>query len=60
MNSNYLADNIPEIALSWASQGDSVVIATVIETWGSAPRRVGAQMVINQNGKCTGQYQVGA
>ena len=49
MNSNYLTDNIPEIALSWASQGDSVVIATVIETWGSAPRRVGAQMVINQN-----------
>ena len=54
MNSNYLADNIPEIALSWASQGDSVVLATVIETWGSAPRRVGAQMVINQNGKMQG------
>ena len=59
MNSNYLADNIPEIALSWASQGDSVVIATVIETWGSAPRRVGAQMVINQNGKMQGSVSGG-
>ena len=42
MISKYSADNIPEVALSWASEGEPVVLATVIETWGSAPRRVGA------------------
>ena len=44
MESNYSTDNIPEIALSWAALGEPVVLATVVETWGSAPRRVGAQM----------------
>ena len=59
MNSNYLADNIPEVALSWASDGEPVVLATVIETWGSAPRRVGAQMAIGLNGKMQGSVSGG-
>ena len=36
MESNYSSDNIPEIALSWVSLGEPVVLATVVETWGSA------------------------
>ena len=59
MKSNYLADNIPEVALSWASEGEPVVLATVIETWGSAPRRVGAQMAIGLNGKMQGSVSGG-
>ena len=59
MKSNYSADNIPEIALSWASKGEPVVLATVIETWGSAPRRVGAQMVIGLHGKMQGSVSGG-
>ena len=59
MKSNYSADNIPEVALSWASEGESVVLATVIETWGSAPRRVGAQMAIGLNGKMQGSVSGG-
>ena len=59
MISKYSADNIPEVALSWASEGEPVVLATVIETWGSAPRRVGAQMAIGLNGKMQGSVSGG-
>ena len=59
MISKYSADNIPEVALSWASEGEPVVLATVIETWGSAPRRVGSQMAIGLNGKMQGSVSGG-
>ena len=40
-------ENIPELALEWARAGKQVALATVIKTWGSAPRPVGAQLVID-------------
>ena len=40
-------ENFPELALEWHRAGRSAVLATVIETWGSAPRRVGSQLVID-------------
>ena len=33
--------------LKWRSMGDDVALATVINTWGSAPRRTGSVMCIN-------------
>ena len=36
---------MPELALDWHRAGKGAVLATVVETWGSAPRAVGAQMV---------------
>ena len=39
-------DDIPEIALDWIGAGRRVALATVIRTWGSAPRPVGAQLAI--------------
>jgi xanthine dehydrogenase accessory factor len=39
-------DSIPEIALKWAEEGRDVALATVIRTWGSAPRPLGAQLAI--------------
>lgn len=38
---------IPELALAWAEAGKNVALATVVKTWGSAPRPVGAQLVID-------------
>ena len=40
-------DHIPERALDWAKSGRKVALATVVKTWGSAPRPVGSQLVID-------------
>jgi xanthine dehydrogenase accessory factor len=52
-------DQIPETALAWHTAGKGAVLATVIETWGSAPRRVGGQMVINADGDMQGSVSGG-
>ena len=44
-------DNIPETALNWFRDGTGAALATVVETWGSAPRRVGAQLVVGGGGQ---------
>ena len=41
-----LIEALPELALDWHRSGKGAVLATVIETWGSAPRRTGSQLVI--------------
>ncbi|MCV6594562.1 MAG: XdhC family protein [Silicimonas sp.] len=40
-------NTIPETALAWAEAGRRVALASVVKTWGSAPRPVGAQLVID-------------
>ena len=49
----------PEQALAWHDAGRGAVLATVIETWGSAPRRVGAQLVISGDGEMQGSVSGG-
>lgn len=49
----------PEQALAWVDAGRAVALATVIETWGSAPRRVGAQLVISDDGDMQGSVSGG-
>ena len=43
-------DDILREAESWARAGRGVAIATVIETWGSAPRPVGSHLVVDEEG----------
>lgn len=52
-------DNIPETALNWHKAGKGAVLATVIETWGSAPRRVGAQLAISGEAEIEGSVSGG-
>jgi xanthine dehydrogenase accessory factor len=44
---------------TWLSSGDPVAVATVISTWGSAPRPAGSRMAISQSGKIAGSVSGG-
>ncbi|MFP4328469.1 MAG: XdhC family protein [Paracoccaceae bacterium] len=52
-------DNIPETALDWHRAGRGAALATVVETWGSAPRRVGAQLAVSGEGEIAGSVSGG-
>jgi xanthine dehydrogenase accessory factor len=43
----------------WCRAGSRSVLATVIETWGSAPRRVGAHLAVRQDGLFVGSVSGG-
>lgn len=52
-------DDIPAIALNWQEAGDGAALATVIKTWGSAPRPVGSQLAISGDGRIAGSVSGG-
>lgn len=52
-------DDIPETALAWHRAGKGAALATVVETWGSAPRRVGSQLAISGDGEIAGSVSGG-
>jgi xanthine/CO dehydrogenase XdhC/CoxF family maturation factor len=43
-----------DIAQNWLSEGRKIALATVIETWGSAPQPVGSQLVVDAAGNFEG------
>ncbi len=49
---------LPEID-RWRAQGESIALATVIQTWGSSPRGVGAKMALTPNGQIAGSVSGG-
>jgi xanthine/CO dehydrogenase XdhC/CoxF family maturation factor len=52
-------DDILKVAEDWRRQGRGVALATVVETWGSAPRAVGSSLVIDQEGNFLGSVSGG-
>ncbi|WP_121629648.1 XdhC family protein [Tropicibacter alexandrii] len=54
-----IADGIPEKALEWHRAGKGAVLATVVQTWGSAPRRVGSQLAISGDAEIEGSVSGG-
>ncbi len=52
-------DDILQIALDWHARSGQVAIATVVETWGSAPRPTGSQLVIGGDGRFVGSVSGG-
>ena len=47
------------VAEAWITEGREVAIATVIETWGSAPRPAGSHLVIDAEGNFQGSVSGG-
>ena len=56
---NSFDEKILEEAHSWISIGQSVILATVIQTWGSSPRPIGSRMIVNQQGDFSGSVSGG-
>jgi xanthine/CO dehydrogenase XdhC/CoxF family maturation factor len=52
-------EDILKAAASWRREGRGVALATVIETWGSAPRPVGSNLVIDDHGNFLGSVSGG-
>src|SRR5215217_4967889 len=43
----------------WQAEDRQIALATVIQTWGSSPRRPGAKMALTPEGKITGSVSGG-
>jgi xanthine/CO dehydrogenase XdhC/CoxF family maturation factor len=53
-----MRDILPDLE-RWREHGDSIAVATVISIQGSAPRRPGAKLAVNQDGELTGSVSGG-
>lgn len=47
------------VAETWCEEGRELALATVVETWGSAPRPVGSHLVIDADGNFEGSVSGG-
>lgn len=52
-------DQILEQAAVWRGAGKGVALATVVTTWGSSPRPVGSQLVVDDTGAFEGSVSGG-
>ena len=52
-------DDTARTALDWHRAGAGAVLATVVETWGSAPRPAGSQLAVSDEGEMAGSVSGG-
>ena len=52
-------DTILEEAISWIESDKQVVLATVVQTWGSSPFQIGSKMIIDEKGNFLGSVSGG-
>ncbi len=53
-----MRDIMPSVN-AWREKGAQIALATVVETWGSSPRKVGAKMAISADGEIAGSVSGG-
>jgi len=46
-------------AAAWRDEGRAVAMATVVATWGSSPRPVGSQLIVDDRGHMSGSVSGG-
>lgn len=51
--------DILDQAVKWRGQGKGVAVATVVSTWGSSPRPVGAKLAVDDGGSFVGSVSGG-
>jgi xanthine/CO dehydrogenase XdhC/CoxF family maturation factor len=53
------ADDVLRRAAEWGEGGLGVALATVVSTWGSAPRPAGSHLAVNEKGEFVGSVSGG-
>jgi xanthine/CO dehydrogenase XdhC/CoxF family maturation factor len=53
------SEDVLTMAERWRREGRGVALATVVETWGSAPRPVGSHLVIDEHDNFLGSVSGG-
>jgi xanthine/CO dehydrogenase XdhC/CoxF family maturation factor len=59
MSDTETAETVLKTAAGWGREGESVALATVIETWGSSPRPAGSRLAVTKSGKMAGSVSGG-
>lgn len=60
MNSSYAdPDAVLAEAARWLDEGRRVALATVVATWGSSPRPVGSQLIVDERNNMLGSVSGG-
>jgi xanthine/CO dehydrogenase XdhC/CoxF family maturation factor len=52
-------DDVLRQAAEWSEGGLGVALATVVSTWGSAPRPAGSHLAVNEQGEFVGSVSGG-
>jgi xanthine/CO dehydrogenase XdhC/CoxF family maturation factor len=52
-------EDVLDQAAAWSERGLGVALATVVTTWGSAPRPAGSHLAVNERGEFAGSVSGG-
>jgi xanthine dehydrogenase accessory factor len=52
-------EDVLDKAQTWLAEGRKVALATVVKTWGSAPRQAGSQIAVRDDGAFVGSVSGG-